>query len=106
MGTEGATSQEEEDAQESRGQDKALKELGESEEASEEIERDAAAQKLFKRLDTNGDGTLDGSELRPLASGRIEREDMVDVFVKKVDNDGDNTVDSAEMVAGRTAISD
>jgi len=63
-------------------------------------------EKLFKRLDVNGDGHIDTEEMRPLNNGRIAREELVDEFVHTLDKDGDEKVDSNELVKARLAVND
>jgi len=62
--------------------------------------------KLFNRVDVNGDGTISQEELRPLVNGIIEREGMVDNMVTKLDKNSNSHIDSRELVQGKTAVQD
>merc|ERR1719201_903635 len=65
-----------------------------------------AAQDLFKRLDTNGDGFLSSEELRPLENGQIRRQNMVHSIVKELDKDGNQSIEADELIKGKDMIAD
>jgi len=72
---------------------------------SDEAKRTSNAEKLFKRLDSNGDGFLQQEELGNLKSGRIDREDMVNELVSSLDTNSNGGVEAAELVDGRNVVS-
>ena len=70
-----------------------------------------SAQEMISRLDTNGDGSLDKSELQAMIDEMTQRAQQsgqtarsgptADELLQKLDTDGDGKVSAAELEAGR-----
>jgi hypothetical protein len=66
----------------------------------------AARERMFVRLDRNGDGYIDTDDLSGRLAGRQKSQERLAELVTQLDRDGDGRVSKAEFVAGPTPLFD
>jgi len=66
----------------------------------------AARERLFGRLDRNGDGYIDHADMSGRLAGRQKAQERLAELVEQLDADGDGRVSKAEFVDGPTPLFD
>jgi Ca2+-binding EF-hand superfamily protein len=78
---------------------------------SQQADKTALQEKLFSKLDVNGDGGVDESELNDFlsyaasATGSTSATSSADLF-KNIDSDGDGSISKTEMADGAKSLFD
>ena len=64
----------------------------------------AAKERLFARLDRNGDGYVDESDMSGRLAGRGKAQERLSELVARLDKDADGRLSKAEFVDGMNAL--